>query len=129
MTFRLDPNLVGVAGLRLDFDAGPEATIQITYADGTQSPLGAIGLDGVYRLTRGMNLDQAGHPFVDFQDLSVGMRGRWMDARTFALEYDTIVNYYSYILQMRFDGDRLSLALSDRAALPLATITGTLAEH
>jgi CubicO group peptidase (beta-lactamase class C family) len=126
-TFRMDPNLASIASIKLDFDTPSQAGIQITYNDGTQSPPGAVGLDGVYRLTPGMNLDRAGHPFVDFQDLSVGMRGRWTDAQTFLLEYDTLINYYYYMLQMRFDGDRLSLGFSeDRTGIPLVTFTGRM---
>ena len=124
-TFRMDPNPVGIGSVRLVFNATPQASFQITFTDGTQSPLGAVGLDGIYRLTPGMNLDRAGHRFVDFQDLSVGMRGRWTDAQTFVLEYDTIVNYYYYKLQMRFDGDRLSLTFGERMGAPLATFVGT----
>lgn len=125
-TFRMDPNPLGIGSFRLDFNATPQASFQITFTDGTQSPLGAVGFDGVYRLTPGMNLDRAGHRFVDFQDLSVGMRGHWSDAQTFILEYDTIVNYYYYRLQMRFDDDRLSLAFSERTGAPLATFAGTM---
>ena len=97
-----------------------------SFADGTQSPLGAVGLDGVYRLTPGMNMDRASHRFVDFQDLSMGLRGHWTDAQTFVLEYDTILDDYYYRLQMRFDGDQLSLALSERTGAPLATFAGTM---
>jgi CubicO group peptidase (beta-lactamase class C family) len=125
-TFRMDPNPFSIDGVRLDFNATSQASFQVTFADGTQSPLGTVGLDGIYRLTPGMNLDRAGHRFVDFQDLSVGLRGRWTDAQTFVLEYDTIVNYYYYKLQMRFDGDRLSLALGERTGTPLATFVGTM---
>jgi CubicO group peptidase (beta-lactamase class C family) len=125
-TFRMDPNPFGIESVRLVFDASPQASFQITFADGTPSPLAAVGLDGIYRLTPGMNLDRAGHPFVDFQDLSVGLRGRWTDARTFVLEYDTIINYYYYKLQMDFDGDRLSLVWCERTGAPLATIVGTM---
>ena len=125
-TFTMDPNPFGVASIKLDFSTASQASFQITFTDGTQSPLGAVGLDGVYRLTPGMNLDWAGHPFVDFQDLSVGMRGQWTDAQTFVLEYDTVVNYYYYILQMRFNGNLLSLALSERTGPPRATFSGTI---
>ena len=126
-TFRMGPNPLGIGSVRLDFNATSQASFQITFTDGTQSPLGAVGLDGVYRLTPGMNLDRAGHRFVNFRDLSVGLRGHWTDAQTFVLEYDTIVNYYYYQLQMRFDGDRLSLAFSEeRTGAPLATFVGTM---
>ena len=125
-TFRMDPNPFGIESVRLVFDTTPQASFQIAFTDGTPSPLAAVGLDGIYRLTPGLNLDRAGHPFVDFQNLSVGLRGRWTDAQTFVLEYDTILNYYYYKLQLNFDGDKLSLVLSERTGTPLATIIGTM---
>jgi CubicO group peptidase (beta-lactamase class C family) len=125
-TFRMDPNPVGIGSVSLDFNTTSQASFQITFTDGIQSPLGAVGLDGIYRLTPGMNMDRASHPFVDFQDLSVGMRGHWADAQTLVLEYDTILNYYYYKLQMRFDGDQLSLAFGERTGAPLATFVGTM---
>ncbi len=125
-TFRMESNPLNVESVRLDFNDSPQASFQITFADGTQSPMSAVGLDGVYRLTPGMNLDRAGHPYMDFQDLSVGMRGHWEDAQTFILEYDTIVNYYYYIVKMQFDGDQLSLSVSERTGAPRATFTGTM---
>ncbi len=125
-TFRLDANPVGVESLRLDFDDSPQASFQITFTDGSQSPVGAVGLDGVYRLTPGMNLDRGGHVFVDFENLSVGLRGRWKDAQTFLLEYDTIDNYYYYLLEMRFEGDRVSLTLSERDGAPRAVVVGEM---
>ena len=125
-TFQLDENPAGIASVRLDFNDTPQASFQVTFTDGSQSPLGAVGLDGVYRLTPGMNLDRAGHVFADFENLSVGLRGRWTDAQTFLLEYDTIVNYYYYQLEMRFDGDRLSLTLGERTGAPLVTAEGKM---
>jgi hypothetical protein len=125
-TFQMDENPFGVASVRLDFNNGPLASFQVTFKDGTQSPLAAVGLDGVYRLTPGLNLDRAFHSFVNFADLSVGLRGNWLDNQTFILEYDTIVNYYYYRLQMHFKGDQLSLALSERTGDPMATLTGRL---
>ena len=119
-------NFAGIERVRLDFNETAQAGFQITFADGSQSPIGVVGLDGVYRLTPGMNLDRAGHVFADFENLSVGLRGRWTDAQTFLLEYDTIVNYYYYQLQMQFDGDRLSLAFGERTGAPLATFVGTM---
>jgi hypothetical protein len=125
-TFRVDQNPLGIDSIRLDFDDSSQAVFQITFTDGTQSPPGAVGLDGIYRLTPGMNLDRAVHTFVDYQNLSVGLRGQWTDAQTFLLEYDTIVNYYYYQLQMHFEGDRLSLTLSERTGGPRATIGGRM---
>ena len=125
-TFRLGENFAGIESVRLDFNETAQAGFQITFTDGSQSPIGAVGLDGVYRITPGMNLDRAGHVFADFENLSVGLRGRWTDAQTFLLEYDTIVNYYYYQLEMRFDGDRLSLTLGERTGAPLVTAEGKM---
>jgi CubicO group peptidase (beta-lactamase class C family) len=125
-TYRMDPNPVGIESIRLDFNAPSQASFQVSFTEGTQSPVGAVGLDGIYRITPGMNLDRGGHPFADFQNLSVGMRGNWIDAQTFVLEYDTILNSYFYKLQMRFEGDRLSLDFSQRTGAPLATFQGTM---
>jgi CubicO group peptidase (beta-lactamase class C family) len=125
-TFQMGPNPFGIESVRLVFDATPQANLQVTFADGSPSPLAEVGLDGIYRLTPGLNLDRAGHPFADFQNLSVGLRGRWTDARTFVLDYNTISNYYYYELQMNFDGDKLSLVWSDRKGTPLGMLTGTM---
>ena len=122
----MEPNLVGIESLRLDFNSDVEASFQVAFNDGVKSPVSTVGLDGVYRLTPGMNLDRGVHRFVDFQDLAVGLRGEWKDSQTFILEYNTIVNYYSYRLEMRFAGDRLSLVLSDPSGAPLAELAGTL---
>jgi hypothetical protein len=125
-TFRMDSNPFGIESVGLVFDATPQASFQVSFADGTPCPLAAVGLDGIYRLTPGLNLDRAGHPFVDFQNLSMGLHGRWTTAHTFVLEYNTISNYYYYTLQMNFDGDKLSLVWSDRTGTPLAMLTGTM---
>jgi CubicO group peptidase (beta-lactamase class C family) len=125
-SFRLDQNLFNIQSIRLDFNSTTQASFQITFTDGTQSPLGAVGLDGAFRLTPGMNLDRATHTFVDFQNLSVGLRGHWADAQTFVLEYDTIVDYYYYQLQMVFNGDRLSITFSERTGGPQGTTEGRL---
>jgi hypothetical protein len=74
-----------------------------------------------------MNLDRVGHVFLDFDSLSLGLRGRWTDAQTFLLEHDTIVNYYYYQLAMRFDGDRASFTLGERTGAPLLTVEGKVA--
>jgi hypothetical protein len=51
-----------------------------------ESPLSTVGLDGVHRLTPGMDQARAFHHFVDFQALSVGLRRHCTDARTSLLE-------------------------------------------
>ncbi len=125
-TIRLGENPFEIASLRLDFDDTPAAGFQVTFSDGTQSPLATVGLDGVYRLTPGMNLDRAFHRFVDFQNLSVGLRGHWVDAQTFLLDYDTIVDYYYYQLQMHFEADEVTIEATEGGGGNTATFSGRL---
>ena len=125
-SFRLDENPLGIEEVALTFVDTGNATFQVAFTDGTRSPLAAVGLDGVYRFTPGMNLDRAFHPFVDFEDLSVAARGQWLDPETFLLEYDTIVNYYFYRLQLRFAGDRVSISASEREGAARATFEGRM---
>jgi len=124
--FRLDENPFGIENVTLTFVDSTNATFQVTFTDGIQSPLAAVGLDGVYRPTPGMNLDRAFHRFVDFQDLSVAARGQWLDQETFLLEYDTIVNYYFYRLQLRFVGSRVSISAGEREGAARATFEGRM---
>jgi hypothetical protein len=125
-TIRLDENPFGMESLRLDFDNTPVAGFQATFSDSSQSPLSAVGLDGAYRLTPGMNLDRAFHRFVDFQNLAVGLRGHWADAHTFLLEYDTVVNYYDYQVQMHFDSDQVIVGATERGSGNTMTFSGRL---
>ncbi len=125
-TIRLDENPFEIESLRLVFDNSSAAGFQVTFSDGTQSPLAAVGLEGIYRLTPRMNLDRAFHRFADFQNLSVGLRGHWVDAQTFVLEYDTIVNYYYYQLEMHFDGDQVTVEAAERGGANVVTFSGRL---
>ena len=125
-TIRLEENPFEIEHLRLVFDNTSAAGFQVTFSDGAQSPLAAVGFDGIYRLTPGMNLDRAFHGFADFQDLSVGLRGHWVDAQTFLLEYDTVVNYYAYELQLHFEGDRVIVSATERGNSNTATFSGRL---
>ena len=123
---RFDSNAFLLESLRLDFNDSAEATIQFTFTDGQQTPPAPVGLDGLYRMTPGLNLDRAFHGFVDFKNLTVGLRGTWMDDKTFRLEYDTLVNRYCYLLEMQFNGDLISIKASERGTNAAGAISGRL---
>jgi hypothetical protein len=125
-SFRLDENPFDLESVMLDFIDTSHATFQVSFKDGSQSPSAMVGLDGVYRLTVGMDLDRAFHRFADFQELSVGLRGHWSAPQTFLLEYDTIVNYYFYLLQLRFEGDHLTISASERTGTSSAVFEGRM---
>ena len=123
-TIRLDENPMNLETLQLEFNNTNEAGVQFTFTDGSASPSATIGLDGVYRFNQGMNLDRAFHPYYDFQELTVGLRGEWIDAQTFILEYDTIINRYFYLLQMHFEADGMTIEASERGSGAKATFEG-----
>jgi CubicO group peptidase (beta-lactamase class C family) len=125
-TLQFDPNAFLLESLRLDFNDTAEATIQFFFTDGRQTPPAPVGLDGLFRMTPGLSLDRAFHPFVDFENLSVGLRGAWVDEQTFRLEYDTIVDRYYYLLEMQFDGEHVTMHAAERGSNAAATFEGRM---
>ena len=122
--FTFDPNPFLMESMRLDFNNSAEATVQFGFTDGQQTPSVPVGLDGLYRITPGLDLDRAFHVFVDFKNLAVGLRGAWVDEKTFQLEYDTLVNRYFYLLEMQFNGAQVSIQASERGTNAAATFEG-----
>jgi CubicO group peptidase (beta-lactamase class C family) len=124
--FHFDPNPFLLESLQLDFNDSAKATVQFGFTDGQKTPPAPVGLDGLYRMTPGLNLDRAFHVFADFKNLTVGLRGTWVDGKTFRLEYDTLVNRYFYLLEMQFNGDQVSMQASERGTNSAGTISGRL---
>jgi CubicO group peptidase (beta-lactamase class C family) len=112
--YEFENNLLQLKSLLLGFSSSSEANVQFTFTDGGQSPVAEIGLDGVYRLTQGIGLDRAIRTKLETEGLSVGLRGSWLEARTFVIEYDTITNRYAYRLEMHFEGENVTVFASDR---------------
>jgi hypothetical protein len=125
-TFHFDPNPFLLESLQLEFNDSAEATVQFGFTDGQKTPPARLGLDGLYRMTPGLNLDRAFHGFADFKNLTVGMRGTWVDGKTFRLEYDTLVNRYFYLLEMQFNGDQVSMQAAERGTNARGTFEGRL---
>ncbi|HIH45194.1 MAG TPA: serine hydrolase [Candidatus Methanoperedenaceae archaeon] len=93
-TFIFEPNTLKVEKLRIDFNGSEEAVLNITLTGRGQMPPRPVGLDGVYRLSKG-----------DY-NLPLGQRGYWADADTFVLEYDEIARNIHFIIRMHIEGDR-----------------------
>ena len=121
-----DSNAFLLESLRLDFNSSAEATVQFGFTDGQQTPPAQVGLDGLYRMTPGLNLDRAFHVFADFKNLTVGLRGNWVDGKTFRLEYDTLLNRYVYLLELQFNGDQVNVKGSERGTNAAASFSGRL---
>jgi CubicO group peptidase (beta-lactamase class C family) len=125
--YQFDPNPFLLQSLRLDYrNSSAEATIQFGFTDGRQTPAVPVGLDGLYRITPGLSLDRAFHKFVDFENLAVGLRGAWLNEKTFRLEYDTLADRYAYQLDLQFEGEHVSVHASERGSNAAATFAGSL---
>ena len=94
-TFVFSSNPVGMKAVRFEFNDSATATGYLTLADRTQPQRWPIGLDGVYRMSKG----EYGAP--------QGLRGYWADAQTFVFEYAGITNNDHITFRMRFEGDRV----------------------
>lgn len=94
-TYTFEANPLGIEALTLEFGAGAEAHMRVALTGGGEPAVWPIGLDGVYRLSPGT------------YGLPQGLRGTWLDERTFAFEYDNIANNDHLLYQMRFEGDRV----------------------
>lgn len=111
-TYVLDPNPYQLKSMRLDFTALTEAGLSLQFLGGAEPVDGAVGLDGVYRMTTGRF------------GLPLGLRGQWSDEHTFALEYDEIANRDAYRLEARFLGDKVILSIKERTHQRVVTIVG-----
>jgi CubicO group peptidase (beta-lactamase class C family) len=112
--YRFAPNPLQMVTMRLDFDTSAEAHMAITFAAGQPPRVGALGLDGVYRMSPGEN------------GLPVGARGRWADETTFVIEYDGIASIDAFDLRMHFDDDRVAIDAKDRTYEAGVTAFGTV---
>lgn len=100
-TFVFEPNPLEIEKIGLEFNDNAEATLNLKIADDDHVFAWPIGLVGVY------------HLFPGDYDLPMGLRGQWMDEKTFTLEYDEIANNSHIVLQMRFAGDRVIVESQD----------------
>ena len=83
--------------IRWEFSCPTEAKLFVTFYNQPDREL-VIGMDGVYRM----------YPIGE-HDLLMGMRGNWIDPRTFLFEYDTIANHDAYTLELHFDNDAVTI--------------------
>ena len=89
-TFIFESNPL-LLSMRLDFDGSAEATFQLEVADEPGPRVTVVGLDEVYRSSRG------GRPII--------ARGRWEDEQTFVIDYDEGPGISFYRFRLQFDED------------------------
>ena len=117
-TFTFEANPLEIETMRLSFGGSGEAVVHFRFGGSGGSVSWPIGLDGIHRMSPGE------------YELRQGLRGVWEDERTFVMEYDSVANNDHLFLRMRFEGDRVVVAVRDVSAgmLPgeAATFTGRL---
>ena len=110
--YRFPPNPLQLASMRLDFNGSAEARLVRTFHDGQPQRDGAVGLDGVLRMSPGED------------DIPAGMRGRWIDGATFQVEYDAVTYIDAIDLRARFAGDEVTVYAKDRTYATGVTFVG-----
>ncbi len=58
--------------------------------------------------------------------LPMGLRGRWIDSKTFLFEYDAIANHDAYALEIHFAGDLAVIKAKERTHTAVLTLEGKL---
>lgn len=100
-TYVFEANIVGLESAAFGFvDGSAEATGHVKAAGNPPVAL-SIGLDCVYRF----RFDDVGR--------LVAARGSWADAQTFVIEYISVTANDQSVLQFRFQGDRVEVAVGD----------------
>jgi CubicO group peptidase (beta-lactamase class C family) len=113
-TILFEPNPTQINSMRFDFDGTDEAKYLIIFADGQAPRSGAIGLDGVYRMSPGA------------YGLPAGVRGRWIDDSTLMIEYETIAKREAYLFVIKFNGDQVAMQFQERTHEAVIDINGTI---
>ena len=114
VTWAFEPNAKDFATARLDFTPGSaEAAVEVTFSTDEPTRAGAVGLDGVLRMSPGTG------------GLRWGFRGEWTDENTFQVEFDQIARFESFVLTFRFDGDHVTLEGRERSHEIGFTATGS----
>jgi hypothetical protein len=118
--YTLDPNPAGLLSIALTFQEETEALLSLTAStDPLDQQAGnqmdwPIGLDNVYRFTPG--------PY----GLPMGLRGRWVSEDAFVIYIDYIGNSGKTEIRFDFEGDDLTMQISDLYPPDYQSFTGKL---
>jgi hypothetical protein len=96
----VDANPLGLQGISLSFKAGSDAEATIEIDEQRWSI--PVGLDGRPRLSS-----------TGPSGLAMAATGRWLSAREFLLDLDTVANINHFLIRMEFAGDQISLLIDE----------------
>jgi CubicO group peptidase (beta-lactamase class C family) len=112
-TFVFEANPLGMESAGFVFSDSAEATFNLKLSD-RELVSWPVALDGVYRF------------FPGEHDLLMGLRGTWMDDKTFVLEYDNIANNDHTFLQMHFEAEQVVIGAHETDHELGTTVEGRL---
>ena len=113
LIYRLEPNPLDIASVRLDFPGGAEATLTLGSGQGP-TRAGPVGLDGRFRWSPGEN------------GIPLGIRGAWTDARTFVVDYDTVGCIDGFTVTSQFADNAIAMSFADRDSGYVLQVSGTI---
>jgi hypothetical protein len=113
-TYAFDLSPLDLRTMRFEFDDTAEAKLHVAFYNQPEQDL-LVGLDGVYRF----------YPIGEHR-LPLGVRGSWSDSQTFLFEYDSVANQDAYALEMRFEGDHVTITAHERTHDASLTLEGKL---
>lgn len=116
--YHLGSNILGWDSIALTFSNG-EASLSASMGSSTLTA--PIGLDAVPRITRGVRFATPER----YADIDVAMTGRWLDASTFEVTFDTIDTIEAGTLRFTFDGTGTQIALHERTVGSDISFQGT----
>ena len=115
-TYAFEVSPLDLKTIRWEFNDSAEAELFVTFYNQPEREL-LIGLDGVYRI----------YPIGE-HGLDMGLRGTWIDSQTYLFDYDTIANHDAFTLELRFNGDEVTIHAKERTQEAVLTITGKIQE-
>ena len=96
-TYVLESNPLQIESLRLNFDDGNQAILDVQIGGEDEPRRITVGLDGVYRMSPGN------------EGLLQGARGGWTNPNTFVIDYNEVANIDDWTFQAIFQGQDLLL--------------------
>jgi CubicO group peptidase (beta-lactamase class C family) len=113
--YTLDKNALGLLSIRFTFAGGDTAMLEMGLIDRLESH--PIGLDGVYRVSR-----------QDSGERPVAVSGSWLSGKEFTFTYNEFTSAQKTVGRALFEGDGISLKVSDPYNALDLTIAGRAVE-
>ena len=112
LTFRLDPNPLGLRDLSLAFAEGRPETTLLLGRDGQPPWRVTLGLDGAWRT------------FPGNRGLPARGRGAWTTPDTLVADIDEVANIGRWRVAMTFEENRVTVRIDDASGIPSTVVGG-----